>query len=166
MTGPLGVYVHWPYCARICPYCDFNVFKAGGREAEAARLARAIVADLEAQAALTGPRQLVSIFFGGGTPSLMDPRTAEAVIRASDLVVFATGYKGYEETLPAWFGKDVASRVGKVWGIDPVTGELSNMWTPTAQPGLWFAGGSFVHSRIYAKYLALQIKAEEEGLCA
>lgn len=83
-----------------------------------------------------------------------------------DLVVFATGYKGYEETLPAWFGKDVASRVGKVWGIDPVTGELSNMWTPTAQPGLWFAGGSFVHSRIYAKYLALQIKAEEEGLCA
>lgn len=70
---PLGVYVHWPYCARICPYCDFNVFKARGREAEAADLAAAIVADLEAQRALTGPRRLVSIFFGGGTPSLMDP---------------------------------------------------------------------------------------------
>jgi oxygen-independent coproporphyrinogen-3 oxidase len=69
----LGVYVHWPYCARICPYCDFNVFKAKGRDEEAARLAAAIVADLEAQAALTGPRDLVSVFFGGGTPSLMDP---------------------------------------------------------------------------------------------
>ena len=49
---------------------------------------------------------------------------------------------------------------------DPETGELRNMWTPTAQPGLWFAGGSFVHSRIYAKYVALQIKAEEEKLCS
>lgn len=72
-TPPLGVYVHWPYCARICPYCDFNVFKARGREAEAAGLARAIVADLEAQRAITGPRELVSVFFGGGTPSLMEP---------------------------------------------------------------------------------------------
>ena len=70
---PLGVYIHWPYCARICPYCDFNVFKAKGREVEAASLARAIARDLEAQAELTGPRELVSIFFGGGTPSLMDP---------------------------------------------------------------------------------------------
>ena len=70
---PLGVYVHWPYCARICPYCDFNVFRAKGRDAEAGALVRAIVTDLNAQAALTGPRQLVSIFFGGGTPSLMDP---------------------------------------------------------------------------------------------
>ncbi|TBR24198.1 coproporphyrinogen III oxidase [bacterium] len=80
---PLGVYVHWPYCARICPYCDFNVFKAKGRDAEAADLARAIVADLEAQAVLTGPRELVSIFFGGGTPSLMDPDWAGAIIAAA-----------------------------------------------------------------------------------
>ena len=69
--APLGVYVHWPYCARICPYCDFNVFKARGRDTEAARLADAILADLAGQAAITGPRRLVSIFFGGGTPSLM-----------------------------------------------------------------------------------------------
>jgi oxygen-independent coproporphyrinogen-3 oxidase len=68
----LGVYIHWPYCARICPYCDFNVFKNRGGD-EPAALARAIVADLEAQAALTGPRALASIFLGGGTPSLMDP---------------------------------------------------------------------------------------------
>ena len=80
---PLGVYVHWPYCAKICPYCDFNVFKAKGREAEAAELARAVVADLEAQSALTGPRELVSIFLGGGTPSLMDPAWAAEVVAAA-----------------------------------------------------------------------------------
>ncbi len=80
LSIPLGVYIHWPYCARICPYCDFNVFKARGRDAEAANLVRAILADLEAQAALTGPRALVSIFFGGGTPSLMDPAWVAAII--------------------------------------------------------------------------------------
>lgn len=77
---PLGVYVHWPYCAKICPYCDFNVFRARGREAEAAELARAIVADLRAQRDLTGPRPLVSVFFGGGTPSLMDPAWAAEIV--------------------------------------------------------------------------------------
>jgi oxygen-independent coproporphyrinogen-3 oxidase len=79
---PLGVYVHWPYCARICPYCDFNVFKAR-RDAEPAALARAIVSDLEAQAVLTGPRQLTSVFFGGGTPSLMDPAWAAEIVTAA-----------------------------------------------------------------------------------
>ena len=69
---PLAVYVHWPYCARICPYCDFNVVRARGG-AEPALLARAIVRDLAGQAADLGPRRLSSIFFGGGTPSLMTP---------------------------------------------------------------------------------------------
>lgn len=79
----LGVYVHWPYCARICPYCDFNVFRARGREAEAAELARAIVSDLEAQRAITGPRELVSVFFGGGTPSLMEPDWVADIVGAA-----------------------------------------------------------------------------------
>jgi oxygen-independent coproporphyrinogen-3 oxidase len=78
----LGVYIHWPYCARICPYCDFNVVKARGG-AEPAALARAIVTDLEAQAAITGPRELVSVFFGGGTPSLMDPVWAGEIVAAA-----------------------------------------------------------------------------------
>jgi oxygen-independent coproporphyrinogen-3 oxidase len=78
----LGVYVHWPYCARICPYCDFNVVKARGG-AEPADLARAIVADLQAQAAITGPRELVSVFLGGGTPSLMDPAWADEIVAAA-----------------------------------------------------------------------------------
>ena len=85
MTTPLGapglgVYIHWPYCSRICPYCDFNVVRERGRTAEKAALGAAILADLAAQRALTGPRELVSIFLGGGTPSLMDPDLAGAMI--------------------------------------------------------------------------------------
>lgn len=80
IAPPLGVYIHWPYCARICPYCDFNVFRQRGGSEEPAALVRAIVADLAAQAALTGPRALTSIFLGGGTPSLMDPAWAAELI--------------------------------------------------------------------------------------
>ena len=80
---PLAVYVHWPYCARICPYCDFNVVRDRGRTEEAAALAEAIIADLSAQAALTGPRRLTSLFFGGGTPSLMTPDQAGRILEAA-----------------------------------------------------------------------------------
>ncbi len=76
----VALYVHWPYCARICPYCDFNVVRDRGRTAQQAGLVRAILTDIEAQAALTGPRRLASIFFGGGTPSLMAPEAVGAVI--------------------------------------------------------------------------------------
>lgn len=76
----VALYVHWPYCARICPYCDFNVVRDRGRTEEQARLVDAILTDLEAQAALTGPRRLASIFFGGGTPSLMDPAAVARII--------------------------------------------------------------------------------------
>ncbi len=78
-AAPLAVYVHWPWCAHICPYCDFNVARArGGDEPE--RLADAIGRDLAGQAALIGPRRLVSVFFGGGTPSLMPPDVAAQLI--------------------------------------------------------------------------------------
>jgi len=73
---PLAVYVHWPYCARICPYCDFNVVRDRRDAGEQEALAAAIIADLEAQAAKIGPRRLASVFFGGGTPSLMEPAYA------------------------------------------------------------------------------------------
>lgn len=78
--APLGVYIHWPYCAKICPYCDFNVFRDRGRQAEQAQLFAAIAEDLRAQRELTGPRPLASIFLGGGTPSLMDPAWAAELI--------------------------------------------------------------------------------------
>ena len=80
--APLGVYVHWPYCARICPYCDFNVVR-DRKQVEQAALADAIVADLRAQRALTGDRRLVSVFLGGGTPSLMDPAWAARIVAAA-----------------------------------------------------------------------------------
>ncbi len=75
MSGapPLGVYIHWPYCARICPYCDFTVVRDRGRTDEQRALVEAISRDLATHAVLTGPRRLTSIFFGGGTPSLMAP---------------------------------------------------------------------------------------------
>lgn len=83
LGAPLGVYVHWPYCAKICPYCDFNVVRDRGRTDEQTALADAIVADLKAQRDLTGPRRLLSIFFGGGTPSLMDPAQVARVIETA-----------------------------------------------------------------------------------
>ena len=76
----LALYVHWPYCARICPYCDFNVVSDRGRVEEQAGLVQAILADMEAQSRLVGPRRLASIFLGGGTPSLMPPEAVAAVI--------------------------------------------------------------------------------------
>ncbi|MES2722030.1 MAG: coproporphyrinogen-III oxidase family protein, partial [Pseudomonadota bacterium] len=76
----LGVYIHWPYCARICPYCDFNVLRDRGRGAEQLALKAAILADLRRHRELTGPRELTSIFLGGGTPSLMDPDWAGEMI--------------------------------------------------------------------------------------
>jgi oxygen-independent coproporphyrinogen-3 oxidase len=80
---PLGVYIHWPYCTRICPYCDFNVFRDRGGSDERDRLTRAMIADLAAQARLTGPRRLVSVFFGGGTPSLMRPEDVAEMLAAA-----------------------------------------------------------------------------------
>lgn len=87
----LALYVHWPYCARICPYCDFNVVRARGRETEMAGLVAALLDDLEAQAVLVGPRPLVSIFFGGGTPSLMLPEAVAAVVDRARALFPASG---------------------------------------------------------------------------
>ncbi len=81
-----------------------------------------------------------------------------------DTVVLATGYKTQTEMMPTWFGKDVAQKVGDVWGFDTQKQELQNMWSKTAQAGLWFTGGAFSQCRAYSKYLALQIKASELGL--
>jgi cation diffusion facilitator CzcD-associated flavoprotein CzcO len=81
----------------------------------------------------------------------------------ADLIVLATGYKGQEHLVGKLFGNDVAARVGPIWGFGE-DDELRNMFTRTAQPGLWFIAGSFAQCRIYSKYLALQIQASEIGL--
>jgi thioredoxin reductase len=81
----------------------------------------------------------------------------------AELIVLATGYKRQEYLVGKLFGEDVADRVGPIWGFGKGQ-ELRNMFTRTAQPGLWFIAGSFAQCRIYSKYLALQIKASEIGL--
>ena len=75
----ISLYVHWPYCSRICPYCDFNVVRDRGQASQRA-LYDAILIDLRTQAARVGPRRLASVFFGGGTPSLMPPEWIESLI--------------------------------------------------------------------------------------
>ena len=81
----------------------------------------------------------------------------------ADLLVLATGYHTQRELVRRLLGAVVADRVGDIWGFD-ADGEMANMWKRTAQPGLWFMAGSIAQCRIYSKYLALQIKAMEEGL--
>ncbi|HYR35204.1 MAG TPA: NAD(P)/FAD-dependent oxidoreductase, partial [Burkholderiales bacterium] len=85
-------------------------------------------------------------------------RMKDRTILRAELIVLATGWKGQEHQVRKLFGAEVAARVGPVWGFGDGQ-ELRNMFTRTAQPGLWFIAGSFAQSRIYSKYLALQIKA-------
>lgn len=73
-----GVYVHWPFCLSKCPYCDFNSHVVAN--VDQAQWARALTRELEYMRAITGPREVRSIFFGGGTPSLMEASTVEAVL--------------------------------------------------------------------------------------
>lgn len=77
----LALYVHWPFCVSKCPYCDFNSHVRDGIDQDEWR--DALLKDLDHEAALLPGRRLTSIFFGGGTPSLMEPATVEAVINAA-----------------------------------------------------------------------------------
>jgi oxygen-independent coproporphyrinogen-3 oxidase len=82
MTGePLALYVHWPFCVSKCPYCDFNSHVRASIDQDEWR--QALLADLAHEARLLPGRRLTSIFFGGGTPSLMEPGTVAALIEAA-----------------------------------------------------------------------------------
>ena len=76
-----GVYVHWPFCAAKCPYCDFNSH-VRHQPPDQARFARAFETELASMRAQSGPRTVTSVFLGGGTPSLMEPRTVGAILDA------------------------------------------------------------------------------------
>ncbi|HWA18734.1 MAG TPA: radical SAM family heme chaperone HemW [Devosia sp.] len=78
-NGLFGVYVHWPFCAAKCPYCDFNSHVHRGAFDEADYVT-AYAREIAHYAALTPGRKVQSIFFGGGTPSLMNPRSVEAIL--------------------------------------------------------------------------------------
>ncbi|WP_176591751.1 radical SAM family heme chaperone HemW [Sphingobium sp. EM0848] len=78
---PIALYVHWPFCVSKCPYCDFNSHVRADIDEDAWR--DALLDDLTHEAAMNGGRPLSSIFFGGGTPSLMPPRIVETLIDAA-----------------------------------------------------------------------------------
>ncbi|QCB55344.1 coproporphyrinogen III oxidase [Sphingopyxis sp. PAMC25046] len=82
MAEPLALYVHWPFCVSKCPYCDFNSHVR--ERVDQAAWRDALLADLRHEAALLPGRTVGSIFFGGGTPSLMPPATVSAVIAEAE----------------------------------------------------------------------------------
>jgi putative oxygen-independent coproporphyrinogen III oxidase len=79
-NGGFGLYLHWPFCASKCPYCDFNSHVAA--EIDQDRWARAYVAEIDRVGRLTGGRVLNTVFFGGGTPSLMAPELVAEILQA------------------------------------------------------------------------------------
>lgn len=82
MSEPLALYIHWPFCVSKCPYCDFNSHVRESVDQDV--WLAALLADMGYEAALTKDRPLTSIFFGGGTPSLMPPSTVSALIQAAN----------------------------------------------------------------------------------
>jgi putative oxygen-independent coproporphyrinogen III oxidase len=117
MTAPddsaFGVYIHWPFCLSKCPYCDFNSHVRHAKTDEQ-RYVRAFAAEIAATAARVPNRRVSTIFFGGGTPSLMQPATvgaildaiakhwpvakdAEVTLEANPTSVEATRFKGYRD---------------------------------------------------------------------
>ena len=77
-AGGFGLYIHWPFCLAKCPYCDFNSHVS--RTVDHTAWRKALVAEMRHMRVLTGPRRVDTVFFGGGTPSLMEPATVAALI--------------------------------------------------------------------------------------
>ena len=95
-----ALYIHWPFCARKCPYCDFNSHVR--EDVDQARWREALLADLRHEANAAGGEALDSIFFGGGTPSLMPPETVAALLsEAERLWSFAPGIEITLEANPS-----------------------------------------------------------------
>jgi cation diffusion facilitator CzcD-associated flavoprotein CzcO len=101
----------------------------------------------------------IAAFTAGGAKMKNDETVS------ADLIVLATGYKPWEHLVRRLFGDEITARVGPIWGFGGEQ-ELRNMYSRTGQAGLWFIAGSLAQCRINSKYLALQIKAIEEGLLA
>ncbi len=77
--GGFGLYLHWPFCQSKCPYCDFNSHVSASIDQD--RWARAYLSELDRMGSLTSDRVLRSVFFGGGTPSLMEPALVDTILR-------------------------------------------------------------------------------------
>ncbi|MEC9310916.1 MAG: radical SAM family heme chaperone HemW, partial [Pseudomonadota bacterium] len=103
-AGGFGIYIHWPFCQAKCPYCDFNSHVS--RQIDQARWLSAYLKEIDRHAAETPGRVVRSVFFGGGTPSLMPPETVHAILdrirhhwpRANDLEVTLEANPGSVES--------------------------------------------------------------------
>ena len=112
MMEPLALYIHWPFCLAKCPYCDFNSHVR--ERIDQARFARALRAELAWEAARLGRRTLGSIFFGGGTPSLMAPDTvADLIADAHPAVRTAAGLRDHAGGQPDQRGGRAARGVSR-----------------------------------------------------
>jgi putative oxygen-independent coproporphyrinogen III oxidase len=109
-SPPLALYIHVPWCLRKCPYCDFNSHEAKGALPEAEYLA-ALIADLESALPLVWGRPVVSVFFGGGTPSLLSPAGVDGLLAA--LRARLPWQPGAEITLEANPGAIEAGKLGE-----------------------------------------------------
>src|SRR5918999_5433313 len=78
--APLGIYLHLPFCAHICPYCDFNTY--AGQEALIPRYVDATVREIARQGSALNGRAAATVFFGGGTPSLLPAQDVARLLRA------------------------------------------------------------------------------------
>ena len=78
--GGFGIYIHWPFCSAKCPYCDFNSHVS--KKVKQKQWLKGYLSEIQRVRNAVGPRLVNSVFFGGGTPSLMDPEVVEAVIGA------------------------------------------------------------------------------------
>lgn len=90
-------------------------------------------------------------------------KMADGRVVPCDVVVLATGYLNMQENIRAMFGHSVAEKVGRVWGFDGDR-QMRAMWRRTGQDGLWITGGSLLDSRIFSRFMTLEIKAELEGI--
>jgi putative oxygen-independent coproporphyrinogen III oxidase len=105
-ASPFGIYLHWPFCAAKCPYCDFNSHVSATIDQDAWQTA--YLAEVDRVAAEVGPRTVTSVFFGGGTPSLMEPAVTAAVL--DRIAARFTLAEGAEITLEANPGSVEAGR--------------------------------------------------------
>ena len=104
----LGIYIHWPYCQSKCPYCDFNAYASADFDHRA--WLTAYLRQLDSYFEETSDRTCASVYFGGGTPSLMDPQTVEGILERIDS---AWGFEdGHEVTLEANPSSSDAERFG------------------------------------------------------
>lgn len=115
----LGIYIHWPYCQSKCPYCDFNAYASADFDHRA--WLTAYLRQLDSYFEETSDRTCASVYFGGGTPSLMDPRTVAGIL---DRVDSAWGFEdGKEVTLEANPSSSDAERFGsfRTAGVDRIS---------------------------------------------